>query len=123
MYQIRSSNEQKFYATNTPAQPDTSSVPKVITQYTTSVDGGNGSINYTPSVVSKEKEASDRMTVFMGLLFASPDMDINGEIIGYTPVNLTDNVKEMFESVSSTTDQARMIGENLTTFSIEVSEN
>jgi len=52
----------------------------------------------------------------MGLLFASPDTNINGEVIGYTPTKLTDNVKELFESVSSTMDQARMIGENLTAF-------
>ena len=122
VYQISSSNEQKYYVTNTPTQPKTSSIPEEIQHQTQSVDGGNGSIKSTPSVASKEKEASDRLTVFMGLLFAAPTKDVHGAIIGYVPATLTDNVKEVFESVSSTMDQARMIGENLTAFSVEVSE-
>ena len=121
--QIRSSNEQRYWAKNTPEKPKASSIPDTIQHQTQSGDGGNGgSIKSTPSVASKEKEASDRLTVFMGLLFAAPNTDIHGAIIGYTPATLTDNVKEVFESVSSTTDQARMIGENLTAFSVEVSE-
>ena len=32
----------------------------------------------------------------MGLLFTSPVLDTNGEVIGYTPAKLTDNVKEVF---------------------------
>ena len=120
--QVRSANEQHYWATNTPVQPANSSIPKIIIQTTTSVDGGNGSIKSTPSGASKEKKASDRLTVFMGLLFASPVLDSNGEVVGYIPTKLMDNMKEVFESVSSTTDQTRMIGENLTNFSVEVSE-
>ena len=122
MDQIRSSNEQKYYTINTPAQPETSSVPNEIRHQTPSVDGSNGSIKSIPSVASKEKEARYRLTVFMALLFAAPNTDIHGLIIDYTPITLTENVKEVFEFVSSTTDQARMIGENLTAFSVEVSE-
>ena len=33
-----------------------------------------------------------------------------------------DNFNEVYESDSSTTDQARIIGENLTAFSVELSE-
>ena len=94
-----------------------------IHQLPTAVDKGEGgSIKSTPSVASKEKEASDRLAVFMGLLFASAVFDANGSVVNYKPAELSDNVKEVFESVTSTTDQARMIGENLTDFSVEVAD-
>ena len=54
--------EERYWETNTPVQPTDSPVPKIITQTTTSVDRGNGSIKSTPLVASKEKEASDRLT-------------------------------------------------------------
>ena len=107
VYQIRSSNEQKYWTMNTPVQPAEFSIPKVITQ-TTSVDGGNGSIKSTQSVTLKEKKASDRLVLFMSLLFTSPVLDSIREVVSFTPTKLTYNGKEGFASVSSTTHQARM---------------
>ena len=46
--QIRSSNEHKYWATNTPDKAEPSSVPNEIQHQTQSVDGGNGSVKSTP---------------------------------------------------------------------------
>ena len=98
-------------------------MPMTIHRLTTPADGGEGrSIKSTLFVASKEKETSDRLTGFMGLLFASTVFDANGVVVNYKLSALTDKVKDVFESVTSTTDQARMIGENLTAFSVEVAD-
>ena len=71
-------------------------MPKVPTQSTISVDGGSGT--------TIEKEASDWLAIFIGLLFTPPILDSNGELVNYKSTKLIDNVREVFEYVSSTTD-------------------
>ena len=43
-------------------------------------------------MASKEKEASDRLTGFMGLLFASTVLDANEVVVNYKLSALTDKV-------------------------------
>ena len=58
-------------------------------------------------MASKEKEASDKLVVFMALLFASLILDIHREVVNYNSAELTYNLKEMFEFITSTTDYNR----------------
>jgi len=90
-----------IWAKNKHVQTAKSPVLKVITQATL-VDGG--SIYSTSSVASKEKEASDKLAVFMALLFASLILDIHREVVNYNSAELTYNLKEVFEFISPTTD-------------------
>ena len=71
-------------------------MPKVTTQPTISVDCGSGS--------TIEKEASDWLAIFIDLLFTPPILDSNVELVNYKSTKLIDNVREVFEYVSSTTD-------------------
>ena len=45
-----------------------------------------------------------RLAIFMDLLFARLVLDSNVEVVDFEPTELTNNVKEVFRSVSSMTD-------------------
>lgn len=82
------------------------------------VRGGGSNVK---SADSKNREANEGLAIFIGLLSASPILGADGKMEKFTPAIFTDEVKEVFGSISKSAEQAPMVVDNMSSFAEEIS--
>ena len=80
------------------------------------------SVNSGSKADSKEKESNERLSVFLGLLFAHPVVEADGIIKHLAPAQFTDEVREIFGLVTIAAEQAQIVMENISFFAEVVSK-
>ena len=119
--QVRSVNEAAYWLTTGSGER----IPRVIEggNRPLHTEGGSGnSVRSGSTETSKEREANERLAVFLGLVFAHPVRDADGKITKLAPAVFTDEVKEVFGSVTKAAEQARTMAENMSAFAEDVSK-
>ena len=91
-------------------------IPRVIEERLNTGSGSGSSVRSGSTETSKEREANERLAVFLGLVFAHPVRDADGKMTSLTLAVFTDEVKEVFGSVTKAAEQARTMAENMSTF-------
>ena len=98
-------------------------VPRVVDTPRLAPGSGSGSsVRSVSTEASKEREANERLAVFLGLIFAHPGLNIDGKTTSISPVVFIDEVKEVFGSVTKAAEQARTMVENMSSFVEDVSK-
>ena len=103
--EIIAANEKKLRLTNPP------SIIEVGNVIGGNVIGVVDSVKSTSSTSTVTTEVNKRMSIFKSILFSLPVDDDNGTVIHLAPASLTDEVREIFVSASSTSEQARLISD------------
>ena len=116
--QVRSVNEAAFWLTTGAGER----IPRVIEERLNTGGGSGSSVRSGSTETSKEREANERLAVFLGLVFAHPVRDADGKMTSLTLAVFTDEVKEVFGSVTKAAEQARTMAENMSTFAEDVSK-
>ena len=70
---------------------------------------------------TKLVEKNDRLISFLSVFFSRPQYDRNGDISSLIPAELTDEALELLSSSSSTSDQAGLLADALTSLASEIS--
>ena len=58
--------------------------------------GSNSSVRSGSTETSKEREANERLAVFLGLVFVHPVFNVYGKMTSLSPAVFTDEVNEVF---------------------------
>ena len=98
-------------------------VPRVVDNPRLAPGSGSGSsVRSVSTEASKEREANERLVVFLVLIFAHPGLNIDGKTTSISPAVFTDEVKEVFGSVTKAVEQDRTMVENMSSFAEDVSK-
>ena len=84
------------------ANPTSTSFPNII------VTSGAGSVKTASVASTVVVQVNERMNLFKSLRFAFSAVDTSGKPPHLTLGSITDEVKELFASATSTSDQARL---------------
>ena len=84
--------------------------------------GSGSSVRSGSTETSKEREAKEQLAVFLGLVFAHPVLNVDGKMTSLSPSVFTDEVKEVFGSVTKAAKQARTMAEIMSSFAEDVSK-
>ena len=112
MDQARSINEAAYWLTT----GNGNTIPRIVEARSPVVAEGGMSVNSSSKADSKEKESNERLAVFLGLLFAHPVVEVDGSINKLAPAEFTDEVREIFGSITKAAEQAQMVIENISSF-------
>ena len=96
---VQTENERVYALANPPSKVR---VPDFI------VTNETGSLKESSVASSVVVQVNERMNLFKSLLFAFPAVDASGKPTHLTLGSITDEVKELFASATSTSDQARL---------------
>ena len=96
---VQTENERVYSLAN----PTATSIPHNII-----VTSGTGSVKIASLASSVVVQVNEKMNLFKSLLFAFHAVDVNGKPTHLTLGSITDEVKELFASATSTSDQARL---------------
>ena len=88
--QVRSVNEAAFWLTTGTGER----IPRIIGENLNTGSGSGASVRSGSTETSKEREANERLAVFLGLVFAHPVRDADGKTTKLAPAVFTDEVKE-----------------------------
>ena len=86
------------------------------------VTGISSSFRSSSTETSKEREANERLVVFLGLVFHHPVLGADGTMMSLSPAVFTDEVREVFGTVTKAVEQARTMAENMSSFAEDVSK-
>jgi len=75
-------------------------VPRIIEERLATGSGSGSSVRSGSTEASKEREANERLAVFLGSVFAHPVRNADGKTASLSPAVFTDEVKEVFGSVA-----------------------
>ena len=92
---VQTKNERVYDLAN----PTATSIPNNII-----VTSGTGSVKVASVASSVIVQVNERMNLFKSLLFAFPAVDTTGKPTHLTLGSITDEVKELFVSATSTSD-------------------
>ena len=116
--QVRSVNEAAFWLTTGTGER----IPRIIGENLNTGSGSGASVRSGSTETSKEREANERLAVFLGLVFAHPVRDTDGKTTKLAPAVFTDEVKKVFGSVTKAAEQTRTMAENMSAFAEDVSK-
>ena len=95
-------------------------VPRVVVA---PVVAGSGLSVWSGSTeTSKEREANERLAVFLGLVFVHPVLNVDGKMTSLSSAVFIDEVREVFGTVTKAAEQARTMTENMSSFAENVSK-
>ena len=69
-----------------------------------------------------QRKSAQETIAFLSILFSRPEYDRMGEVASLSPAKLTEEVKELLTSCSSTTEQARSLAHSLDALTVEISK-
>ena len=75
-------------------------VPRIIEERLATGNGSESSVRSGSTEASKEREANERLAGYLGLVFAHPVRNTDGNMTSLSPAVFTDEVKEVFGSVA-----------------------
>ena len=81
MDQVRSVNDSAFWLTTGAGER----IPRVIEERLAAGSGSGSSVRSGSTETSKEREANERLAVFLGLIFAHPGLNIDGKTTSISP--------------------------------------
>ena len=110
---VQTENERVYALAN----PTSKGIPDVI------VTNGAESIKAASVASSVVVQVNEGMNLFKSLLFAFPAVDASGKPTHLTLGSITDEVKELFASVTSTSDQARLASLAMVNLADDVSKD
>ena len=96
MDQVRSINEAAHWYTTS----KDNTVPRIVEGRSSVVAEGGMSVNSGSKADSNEKESNERLVVFLDLLFTYSVVEADGSIKKLTPAEFTDEVREIFGSMT-----------------------
>ena len=96
MDKVRSVNEAAYWLTTGAGN----TVPRVLVASVVASSGNDSSVRSGSTEISKEREANERLAVFFGLVFVHPVLNVDGKMTSLSPAVFTDEVKEVFGTVT-----------------------
>ena len=109
---VRADNERVYAVAN----PIATNVPRII-----DTKRDEGSVKVASVTSSVVVEVNNRMNLFKSLLFAIPMFDQRHKVNHLRLVTITEEVKELFVSTSSTSDQVRLASEGMLVLAEDIS--
>ena len=113
MDEIIAANEKRIRLTTPPPPPSIIEVANDI--------GVAASVKSASSTSTVTTEVNERMSLFKSILFSLLVDDDDGTLLHLAPAFLTDEVREIFASVSSTSEPARLIADTFYSLATDIS--
>ena len=117
-YNLAKMEVAKFILQNKPAvtESETSKIPDEV-----DILEENKTIVTTSTTASSINTKNDRIQAFLAILFSKPLYDRKDNVVSLIPAILTDEIKEIITSTSSTSEQARELSDSIEALADDIS--
>ena len=122
-FNLAKSEVQKFILQNKPVEEESKheKVPEEVNISDEGTVATNEKTIVTMSTDASSNAKNEKLQAFFSILFAKPLFDRKNELVSLIPASLTDEIKEIVTSSSSTSEQARELSDSIEALADDIS--